>query len=100
MLVADLVKARGFSVTTTQEAGNAGKSDAEQLAHAVNLKKAFLTHNRADFELLAREYFATGNTHGGVIIAVRRPPRELAKRLLFILNRVTADEMENQILYV
>ncbi len=97
VLVADLVRARGFTATTTLEAGNLGKSDAEQLAHAVGQRQTFLTHNRADFERIAQQYFAAGRTHNGIIIAVRRPARELAQRLLFVLNQVTADEMENQL---
>lgn len=100
VLVADLLRARGFGAMTTVEANLLGSTDAEQLAHAVSERRAFLTHNRADFEALARDYFAAGRTHHGIIIAVRRPPRELARRLLLILNRVTADEMENQLLYV
>jgi predicted nuclease of predicted toxin-antitoxin system len=100
VLVADLLRVRGFRVATTQEAGRLGSSDVEQLAHAVRLRAAFLTHNRADFESLARQYFSVGQTHFGIIIAVRRPPREIAKRLLQILNRVTSDEMENQIRYL
>ena len=100
VLVADLIRARGFSVVTTLDAGNLGKSDEEQLAHAVKQEKAFLTHNRADFERLAQEYFASGAIHYGIIIAVRRPPREIARLLLTILNQMTADEMVNQIRYI
>jgi len=100
VFVADLIRARGFSVTTTREAGRLGATDEEQLAHAVGLRRTFLTHNRADFEQLAREYFAAGRSHCGIVIAVRRPPRELAGRLLSLLNTVTADEMENQLRYV
>ena len=51
-VVADLIRARGFSVTTTREAGRLGSSDAEQLAYAARQQKTFLTHNRADFESL------------------------------------------------
>lgn len=69
-MVADLLRARGFSATTTQEAGQIGKSDAEQLAYAASRNKALLTHNRADFEMLAKEYFSTGKTHSGIIVAV------------------------------
>jgi hypothetical protein len=100
VLVAALIRARGFAVTTTVEAGNLGASDTEQLAHAVTRQQTFLTHNRADFERLTQEYFAAGRTHYGIIIAVRRPARELAMRLLDVLNQVTADEMENQLRYV
>ena len=52
-----------------------------------------MTHNRADFEALARKYFAEEKPHDGIIVAVRRSPQDIARRLLVILNHVTADEM-------
>jgi hypothetical protein len=99
-LIANLIRARGFSVLTTLEAGNLGKSDAQQLEFAVSREKVLLTHNRVDFEDLARFYFDNNISHSGIIIAVRRLPNEMAQRLLFILNHVTADEMINQIRYI
>ena len=100
VLVADLMRARGFVAVTTPEAGQIGGSDAEQLEYAVGRRMALLTHNRDDFEVLARHYFSKGRTHYGIIIAVRRPPYDIARRLLTILNQVTADEMENQLRYI
>jgi hypothetical protein len=100
VLIADLVRARGFIVTTTQEAAHIGSNDEEQLANAVNLQSTFLTHNRDDFEDLAGEYFATGREHYGIIIAVRRSPYEIVRRLLVIMNEFTADEMKNHIRYI
>ena len=100
VLVADLVRARGFQVTTTQEAGQVSNSDAEQLAYVVSQEKTLLTHNRVDFETLARQYFAAGQMHYGIIIAMRRLPYEIAGRLLTLLNHVTADEVENQLRYM
>ena len=79
VLVAKLVRSRGLSALTTQEAGQLGISDVEQLA---------------------RQYREAGRTHGGIIIAVRRPPQEIARRLFVLLNQLTADEMDNQILYI
>jgi hypothetical protein len=49
---------------------------------------------------LAQTYFASGQTHYGIIIAVRHPPYEIVRRLLLILNQVTADEMQNQLRYI
>jgi len=100
VLVADLLRARGFSVTTTQEAGQLGQNDPAQLAWCVSRQKALLTHNRAHFENLARDYFQTDRTHFGIIIAVRRLPHELTRRLLVILNDTTADELVNQFIYI
>jgi len=100
VLLADLIRARGFDVQTTQEAEQIGRTDAEQLTYAVRQRRAMLTHNRVDFEKLAEEYFNVGQQHCGILIAVRRPPYDLAKRVLTILNLVTADEIENQIRYL
>lgn len=100
VLVADLVRARGFRAITTREAGQLHASDADQLTYAVSQQKTFLTHNRADFEALAQAYFVSGQTHYGIIIAVRHPPYEIVRRLLLILNQVTADEMQNQLRYI
>jgi len=44
VLVADLVRARGFKVITTQEAGNVGATDRHQLAAALSLQTTFVTH--------------------------------------------------------
>ena len=62
--------------------------------------RTLVTHNRTDFEELVRDYFDANRTHYGVIFAVRRPPREMANRLLVILDRVTADEMRKVLRYL
>ena len=100
VLVADLIRARGFKAMTTQEAGRKKKDDDEQLAFAVSQQLTLLTHNRVDFEIRAQGYFVTGKPHCGIIIAARRDPYEIARRLLVILNQVTADEMADQIRYI
>jgi predicted nuclease of predicted toxin-antitoxin system len=48
VLVADLLRARGFVATTTRDAGKLQASDTEQMACAVSRQETLLTHNRAD----------------------------------------------------
>lgn len=100
VLIAELLRARGFVAITTRDAQQLQNSDAAQLAYAVSQQKTLLTHNRADFEKLAQEYAAREQTHYGIILAARCPPYELVRRLMRILNQVTADEMKNQIRYI
>jgi predicted nuclease of predicted toxin-antitoxin system len=100
VLVADLLRARGFVATTTRDAGNPQAADAAQLACAVRRQETLLTHNRSDFEALAGTYFATGQSHYGIIIASRHTPYEIVRRLLLILNQVTADEIQDQLRYI
>jgi hypothetical protein len=100
VLIAELLRARGFDAITARDAGQLNATDKAQLAHAVSQGRTLVTHNRTDFEELVRDYFDANRTHYGVIFAVRRPPREMANRLLVILDRVTADEMRNQVRYI
>jgi predicted nuclease of predicted toxin-antitoxin system len=100
ILVADLLRARGFTSITTREAGQLHNNDVEQLDYAVSQRKAFLTHNRADFEAVHQAYLGAGKAHYGIIVAVRHPPYELVRRLLRILNYVTADEMQDQLRHI
>lgn len=100
ILVAELLRARGFDVITARDAGQLRATDAEQLTHAISQARTLVTHNRTDFEKLVQAYFDKGQMHYGVIFAVRRPPQEIARRLLVILNQVTADEMHNQVRYI
>jgi predicted nuclease of predicted toxin-antitoxin system len=100
VLVATLLQARGFSAITTRDAEQLGKEDSEQLAYASEQGKALLTHNRADFEELAKTYYETEKPHQGIIIATRHSAQEIVRRLLIILNKITADEIANQVLYI
>jgi predicted nuclease of predicted toxin-antitoxin system len=100
VLVADLLRARGFSVVTTRDAGNLHAHDDVQLAFAVQERRTLLTHNRVDFERLHQAALLAGQHHFGIIIAVRHPAHEIVRRLLLILNHMTADEMEDQLRYI
>lgn len=84
--ITDLVRAKGSLATTTQEDSQVGNNDEEQLAYAVSQQKTLLTHNRIDFEQLARRYVAGGLAHYSIIIAIRRSPYEIARRVLVLLN--------------
>jgi hypothetical protein len=100
VLLSELLKGRGYNALTTREAEMLGKSDAEQLKFAAENFYTFLTHNRVDFEKLHKEYIKSSKKHSGIIIAKRRNEYFLLKRLLKILNNVTADEIKQQIRYI
>ena len=100
VLIAELLRARGFDAITARDAAQLHATDTEQFAYAVSQARTLITHNRTDFEELVQTYFDSGQTHYDVIFAVRRSPQEIAQRLLVILNKVTADEMQNQVRYI
>jgi len=71
VLVATLLRSRGFEAITALQAAQLGNTDADQLVYSVSQRSAILTHNRIDFEDLARAYFAQEKLHYGIIIATR-----------------------------
>lgn len=98
--VAMLVRRRGFAATTAHEVGMLHTEDVDQLAYAAKHEKAILTHNRNDFLALAKQYNIDHKEHWGIIIARRRIPHEIVRRLILVLNSVTADEFQNQVRYI
>lgn len=100
VLLATLLRSRGFEAATTQESGNVAAPDERQLDYAAARGLAILTHNRADFEKLATRYFQQGQRHWGIIIAVRRPPHDILNRLLTFLNQTAADEIADNVWYL
>ena len=100
VLVAELLRLRGFDAITARDAGQLEKSDEEQLAQAVSQSRTLLTHNRVDFENLALDYFRKNQLHYGIIIAVQHPEHEIVERLLVILNNVASDEAQNHLIYI
>lgn len=100
VVVAAMLRARGFEVVTARDRGQLGRSDDEQLTVARENGRVLLTHNRVDFERLHRETLGAGRPHAGIIIARRRPPAELVARVGRLLTRLSAAELRNQLLYV
>jgi predicted nuclease of predicted toxin-antitoxin system len=100
VLLAALLRSRGFEAQTTHEAGNTAAPDERQLEYAAGRGLALLTHNRVDFERLATHYFNEGRHHSGIIISVRRMPHDILRRLLILLNNTTADEIADNVWYL
>ena len=81
-IVTAMLRSQGFSVTTTQEEGRKGKQDADQLEFACENALVMVTHNRVDYQRLGVEYFESGRSHFGIILAIQRPTRQVSTRIL------------------
>jgi hypothetical protein len=77
-----------------------GRDDTEQLEKAISLQRCLFTHNRIHYEGLQRKALAEEKKHFGIVIGSRRNAYELARRIAVLLNTLTADEIENQLLDV
>ena len=100
VVVAAILRARGFDVATARDAVQLGRSDSAQLDFAATAGRTFFTHNRVDFERLHREWLTGQRAHAGIIIARRRLPRELAARVGQLLTRLAPEDLKNQLFYV
>src|SRR3954452_25297619 len=67
-LAVDL-RARGYDVLTTEEAGKDTASDEEQLAFATMEHRALLTFNIRDFTPLHEQLQSAGRPHAGIIVS-------------------------------
>ncbi len=102
--LAPLLRERGFAAQSALEAELINADDAAQLAYAVEHGMALLTCNADDFLTLARQYADAGRPHAGIIISSeqfsRRRLGELLRRVLRLLNTLTADELQNAVVYL
>jgi hypothetical protein len=92
------LRVRGADVLTPPEAGMAGKSDEEQLAWASANGRAIYSFNRCDFCRLHKIWLPAGRSHGGIILSRQDLGiGEQMRRLLRLINALTAEEMRNRI---
>jgi hypothetical protein len=91
------LRQRGYDALTVREANRNGLSDAEQLAYAAVHNRVLLSFNAADYITLHLEYLAQGQEHAGIVISSQIPIGETVRRLLLLLDQVTADEIRNQL---
>jgi hypothetical protein len=73
------------------------EDDSEPLAHAVAQSCAFVTFNVSDFISLHEAYITEGREHWGIIFSTEGLFRVLLRRLLQLLQVVTAHDLKNQI---
>lgn len=101
--LAPALRRRGYVAQSTVEAGNSEFSDEAQLTYATENGMAILTYNIQDFVPLAQTWFLSGRKHCGIVLSEQFSQYqfgELLRRVLRLLNRWTADELHNQIVFL
>lgn len=95
--IASALRLRSFDVISTHEAGRCGCTDEEQLTFAASERRTIFTYNTLDYLRLHIEWSNRGMRHAGIVVSDQLPIGETARRLLALLNQVTAAEMKSQI---
>jgi predicted nuclease of predicted toxin-antitoxin system len=98
--LAQALRLRGFDVISAYEVEHRQVDDKDHLTYAAAQSRAIVTFNIPDFVQLHKDYVSSGKEHWGIILSEQLPISEMAHRLLYFLNRVTADEMKNQLRYL
>jgi predicted nuclease of predicted toxin-antitoxin system len=96
------LRERGFDAVNVYEEGRDGLSDEEQWEYAAAQGRAFLTFDKdgGRFVDMAADYFYAGWPFYGLIISAQLPRGELLRRMLNLLNSVSADEMMNVVRFL
>lgn len=100
VLLAEVLRNRGYTVSHPLEVKRTGKSDEEQLAYAVKNKMAILTHNIRDYIVLYKSYEAHRENHFGIIVSDHIPFNELLRRTLKFLSSHSGESIKNRLIWL
>ena len=95
---AELIRQDGFECVSAHEVGMVHKDDPEQLQFAASQGWCILTFNVGDFMRLAGDWAQAGRPHAGILVAQQVSKdglRLLRRKVVQLLNKYTADEVEN-----
>jgi hypothetical protein len=95
--VATALRLRHFDVISAHEVHRQGLSDEDQLIYAASERRTLFTFNTPDYLQLHLDWLQHGQEHHGIIVSDQLPISETIRRLLNLLNRVTAEEMVNEV---
>lgn len=101
--LAPALRQRGYMARGAAEANRLELTDEAQLAYATEQGMAILTYNAQDYIPLARDWYFARREHGGIIISEQFSQRqfgELLRRMLRLLDRLTPDEVHNQVIFL
>jgi predicted nuclease of predicted toxin-antitoxin system len=94
------LRTEGFDAIAAIELGQERFGDEAQLRWAVDHRRTLFTYDKADFSIIADAWITRGEDHTGIILS-KGPPLlsygEISRRLLRLLNEVTAEEMVNRV---
>jgi len=90
------LRLRQFDVISVHELGRWGLGDEEQLTLAAQDGRALFTYNVEDYLKLHLAWHTREQTHAGLILSDQLSLSETLRRLLKLLNHVSADEMRGQ----
>jgi hypothetical protein len=97
-MIAKALRQRGYTCHAADEVGMKQASDEAQLEYAARMGYALVTYNVEHFAPLHARHLQKGWEHSGIVLIPKRwGASEVLRRLLKLLDAVTADEMCNSV---
>jgi predicted nuclease of predicted toxin-antitoxin system len=90
----------GFDAVAAKELGRERVADEDHLQWATEQGRAVFTHDLDDFPVLAQRWTDEGQTYAGIVVCLpveRLSYGEILRRLLRLLETLTADDMVNRV---
>jgi hypothetical protein len=90
---------RGVDVTTANLENMVFRPDDQHLAYATSINRVLYSFNVGDYCQLHSEWIELGKSHGGIIVASQKrfSIGEQMRRILRIVNVLSAEAMQNQL---
>ena len=98
--LAHALRLRSFDAISAHELARWGLSDEDQLIYASNNGRTIFTFNTSDYVQLHFEWYKAAKEHHGIIVSDQIPIGEAVRRLLNMLNHLTAEEIYNQLYWL
>jgi len=97
-MIAKALRQQGYTCHAADEVDMKRASDEAQLEYAARMGYALVTYNVEHFAPLHTRYLREGWEHSGIVLIPKRwGASEVLRRLLNLLNVITADEIRNDV---
>lgn len=100
LALAEALRARGVDVLTTQEAGNIGLSDSEQINFSSKVNRVLFSYNKRDFAKLHYKGLSEKRTHSGIILSDQLSVGIILRRLMKLYFALSLEDMKNKLEYL
>jgi predicted nuclease of predicted toxin-antitoxin system len=94
------LRRRGYDAVSAIEVGMREATDAAQLEYATSERRAILTFNQGHFVQLHIAYINQERVHCGIIVSLQYSIGETLRRVIKLVNTLSAEEMRNRLEYL
>lgn len=94
------LRRRDYDAVAAVEVGMEAAEDEDQLAYASSQGRALVTFNTRHFVPLHKSYLTEGHRHAGIIVSPQYPIGETLRRIVNLLQTLSAKDMENRLEYL